>query len=224
MRTQLAAQGLQVIGAGFGRTGTLSLKKALETLGFDKCYHMAEVAAHSEHTALWRAAWRGEAPWERLFNGYAAAVDWPAAAFWPRLMEVYPQAKVILTVRDAESWYASALRTIFQSMKDGLRATDPERRERLRMATEIIVDGTFGGDLDDKANAIAVYEANVARAQREVPAERLIVFDPRDGWQPLCRAFDLPVPDEPYPRINTTEEFIERWRGGNPNRALRKGG
>ena len=223
VRTQLAAQGLQVIGAGFGRTGTLSLKKALETLGFDKCYHMAEVAAHAEHTALWRAAWRGEEPWRRLFEGYAAAVDWPAAAFWPQLMAVYPQAKVILTVRDAESWYASAQRTIFQSMKDGLRATDPERRERLRMATEIIVEGTFGGDLDDKANAIAVYEANVARA-REVPAERLIVFDPRDGWQPLCRAFDLPVPDEPYPRINTTEEFIERWRGGNPNRALREGG
>lgn len=222
VRTQSAAQGLQVIGAGFGRTGTLSLKKALETLGFDKCYHMAEVAAHPDHTELWRAAWRGEDPWEGLFDGYAAAVDWPAAAFWPRLMEVYPQAKVILTVRDAESWYASAQRTIFRSMKDGLQATDPVRRERLRMATEIIVDGTFGGDLDDKPNAIAIYEENVARAQRDVPADRLIVFDPRDGWAPLCSAFDLPLPDEPYPRINTTQEFIERWRGGNPNRELRE--
>ena len=218
----MATQSLQVIGAGFGRTGTLSLKKALETLGFDKCYHMAEVAAHPGHTELWRAAWRGEDPWKRLFDGYAAAVDWPAAAFWPRLMEAYPQAKIILTVRDAESWYASAQRTIFQSMKDGLRAADPVRRDRLRMATEIIVDGTFGGDLDDKPNAISIYEENVARVRRDVPADRLIVFDHRDGWAPLCSALDVPVPDVPYPRINTTQEFIERWRGGNPNREMSK--
>ena len=231
----MAEGGLQVIGAGFGRTGTLSLKKALETLGVGKCYHMAEVAANPQHVKLWRAAWRGDNPWERLFDGYSAAVDWPAAAFWQRLMWVYPDAKVVLTVRDPESWYRSAQRTIFESMKQGLRSEGATLRERLRlglgefrrrprrrMAQEIIVDGTFGGDLDDKANALAVYAANVARVHDEVPADRLVVFDSNDGWPPLCQALDLPVPDVSYPRINTTEEFVERWRGGNPNRAMRE--
>ena len=210
---------LKLIGTGFGRTGTLSLKKALETLGYAKCYHMAEVAEHPEHAELWSAAWRGEDPWETLFAGYAAAVDWPVAAFWQRLMRVYPQAKVILTVRDAEAWYQSAAGTIFQSMKDGLARLDPARESRLRMAREIIVDGTFGGDLDDKANALAVYRANVASA-KAVPAERLIVFDPRDGWAPLCAGLGVAVPDVSYPHVNTTAEFVERWRGGPPARDL----
>ena len=207
---------LEIIGAGFGRTGTLSLKQALERLGLSKCYHMAEVMEHPEHADLWLAAWRGDDPWERLFDGYAAAVDWPAAAFWPRLMAFYPQAKVLLTVRDARRWYKSATDTIFQSMKDGLRSPDLARRERLRMAHEIIVEGTFGGDLDDEASAIAVYEANVARFHAEVPADRLIVFDPKDGWQPLCDALGVAPPDEPYPHVNTTGEFHQRWRLNAP--------
>ena len=210
---------LKVIGAGFGRTGTLSLKKALETLGYQRCYHMAEVAEHPEHAALWTEAWRGGSPWETLFDGYAAAVDWPVAAFWSRLMARYPEAKVILTVRDPEAWYRSAVNTIFRSMKQGLRSGDPALETRLAMAKEIIIDGTFGGDLDDKANAIAVYRANVAKA-RAVPAERLIVFDPATGWRPLCAGLGVPVPDSPYPHINTTAEFVERWRGGPPTRNL----
>ena len=146
-------------------------------------------------------------------------------------MEVYPDARIILTVRDAESWYRSAQSTIFESMKQGLRSQTwrqrlrldaLRRRSRLRMTREIIVDGAFGGDLDDKPNAIAVYEANVARVHAEVPAHRLVVFDSKDGWAPLCNALDVPVPDVPYPRINTTQEFIERWRGGNPNREMSK--
>ena len=151
-------------------------------------------------------------PWETLFDGYAAAVDWPAAAFWEPLMAFYPEAKVVLTMRDAASWYESAKATIFRSMQEGLRSGDPKRRERMAMAKEIIVDGTFGGDLDDRANAIVVYEANVARAKATVPRERLVVFDPHDGWPPLCEALGVPVPNEPYPRVNTASEFHDRWR------------
>ena len=202
---------LDIIGAGFGRTGTMSLKVALERLGYSKCYHMIDVLSHPGHVDLWRRAWRGDEPWERIFDGYAAAVDWPAAAFWPRLMAFYPQAKVLLTVRDAQRWYKSARDTIFQSLRDSLRSPDAARRERARMAHEIIVDGTFGGDLDDQARAIAIYEANVARVYSEVPADRLIVFDPKDGWQPLCDALGVAPPDEPYPHVNTTAEFHERW-------------
>ena len=211
---------LRVIGAGFGRTGTLSLKRALETLGFSRCYHMAEVAEQPSHVGLWRAAWRGEEPWEELFDGYAAAVDWPTAAFWPRLMQVYPEAKIVLTARDADGWFASAGRTIFKSMLEGLASNEEELRERLVMAREIIIDGTFGGDLLDRDHAVAVYEANVARVHREVPADRLVVFDGNDGWGPLCAALGVDEPDVPYPRINTTEEFHERWRGGAPTRDM----
>ena len=203
---------LKVIGAGFGRTGTLSLKLALERLGFAKCYHMMEVVEQPHHAPLWQDAWRGAEPWETLFDGYAAAVDWPAAAFWEPLMAFYPEAKVVLAMREAASWYESAKATIFRSMQEGLRSGDPKRRERMAMAKEIIVDGTFGGDLDDRANAIAVYEANVARAKATVPRERLVVFDPHDGWPPLCEALGVPVPNEPYPRVNTASEFHDRWR------------
>lgn len=213
---------VQLIGAGFGRTGTLSLKQALDALGLN-CYHMVEVAREPAHVELWRQAWRGAAPWARLFDGYTAAVDWPVAAFWPRLMRFYPEAKVILTVRDAEGWYRSASDTIFRSMREGLRSDNPEWRERVQMANEIIVEGTFGGALEDKARAIAIYEANVARVRAEVPPERLIVFDSREGWPPLCEALAVPVPDEPYPRVNSTEEFHERWRGGDPARKLEGG-
>ena len=203
---------LKVIGAGFGRTGTLSLKHALERLGFGPCYHMAEVAAHPDHVDLWRRAWRGEDPWSETFAGYAAAVDWPAAAFWPRLMDHYPDAFVLLSLRDGASWFKSATDTIFRSMREGLASGNATLQERLLMAKEIIVDGTFDGDLSDRDAAIAVYEANVARARATVPQERLIEFDARDGWAPLCAALGVPVPDEPYPRVNTTEEFFERWR------------
>ena len=213
---------LKVIGAGFGRTGTLSLKHALERLGFGPCYHMAEVAAHPEHVDLWRRAWRGrgvrgsplqmEDPWAEIFAGYASAVDWPTAAFWPRLMDHYPDAYVLLSLRDGQSWFKSATDTIFRSMREGLASGNAKLQDRLLMAKEIIVDGTFDGDLTDRDAAIAAYEANIASVRATVPRARLIEFDAHDGWPPLCAALDVPVPDEPYPRVNTTEEFFERWR------------
>ena len=206
------AEGLAVIGAGFGRTGTLSLKQALERLGFDACYHMAEVATHPEHADLWLRAWHGEDVWETLFEGYRAAVDWPAAAFWPRLMEHYPKAKVLLSVRDAESWFKSASNTIFQSMEHARNSPDDTLRTRLKMANEIIREGTFGGRLMDRDHAIAVYEANVARVRAEVPADRLIEFHATGGWAGLCEPLGVPEPDEPYPWVNTSEEFLDRWR------------
>ena len=203
---------LKVVGAGFGRTGTLSLKHALERLGFEKCYHMAEVAVHPEHAELWRAAWRGENVWEKLFDGYQAAVDWPVSAFWRPLMDVYPDAKILLSVRDPQRWYRSAADTIFNSMKTNLGADDTALRTRIQMAKEIIVDGTFEGDLDDEARCIEIYNANMERCRAEVPADRLIVFEASQGWEPLCAALGCEVPDEAYPRVNTKEEFHERWR------------
>ena len=139
-------------------------------------------------------------------------------------MQVYPDAKIVLTLRDAEAWFASARRTIFQSMEEGLASDQADLRERLVMAKEVIVDGTFGGDLADRDHAVAVYEANVARVRREVPPDRLVLFDGNDGWAPLCEALGVEVPDVPHPRINTTQEFYERWRGGAPRRDMTESG
>lgn len=202
--------GLKIIGAGFGRTGTMSLKHALERLGFKACYHMLEVRNHPRHVDLWRAAWRGDSPWDQIFEGFDAAVDWPAAAFWPRLMSAYPEAKVLLSVRDPASWYTSAWNTIFRRMDSNFEPEEPQSRDQLTMAREIIRDGTFGGDLSDKDNAVKVFSENMRRCLADVPAERLIVFDASDGWQGLCTPLGLPVPEEPYPHTNTTKEFQER--------------
>ena len=134
--------GLKVIGANFGRTATMSLKQGLEILGFKKCYHMSEVVVHPEHVELWLDTWRGKEIWKTLFAGYQAAVDWPAAAFWPRLMHVYPEAKIVLSIRDADEWFESARKTIFRSMDSNLLAQDEVLRTRIEMLKEIIIDGT----------------------------------------------------------------------------------
>ena len=214
---------LRIIGAGFGRTGTLSVKLALEKLGFSACYHMAEVFSHPGHAELWLRAWRGEAVWAELFDGFSAAVDWPVAAFWHRLMDYYPNARVLLTLRDGESWYRSASNTIFSGMEELAQSKDPERRERIRMANEIIRKGTFGERLFDRDHAIAVYEANVAAVRAEVPPDRLIEYRASDGWEPLCHALDVPLPKTPFPNINTTEEFHSRWRPRESDQPRRTG-
>ena len=203
---------LRIIGAGFGRTGTLSLKLALEQLGYDACYHMAEVGKHPEHAALWLRAWRDEDVWDELFDGYSAAVDWPVAAFWRPLMARYPAAKVLLTLRDGESWFTSAANTIFRGMEELAQAHDPTRRARIEMADEIIRKGTFNERLMDRQHAIAVYEANVAAVRRNVPPQRLIEYRVADGWEPLCEALGVAVPDAPFPNVNSTAEFHDRWR------------
>ena len=203
---------LKVIGANFGRTATMSLKQGLEILGFEKCYHMSEVVVHPEHTDLWLDAWRGIDIWKTLFTGYKAAVDWPAAAFWPELMHVYPEAKIVLSIRDAEEWYESARNTIFRSMDSSLPPQDESLRNRIEMLKEIIVDGTFDGDLKDRGRCIKIYKENIERCRSEVPSYRLIEFDASLGWEPLCRGLGCRIPQQPYPHVNKASEFAHRWR------------
>lgn len=204
---------VEVVGAGFGRTGTLSLKFALEKLGYDKCYHMMEVQYHPEHVAIWRDAGRGAEPdWHTLFAGYRATVDWPSCNFWREQLTAFPEARVILSRRDAESWYQSVINTIWASSQANARSDDPRVRTGSRMAYELIWDGIFEGRMDDKAFVIEKYEAHNQAVIDAVPAERLLVYEPGDGWDPLCAFLDCPVPDEDYPRVNTTAEFQERWR------------
>lgn len=213
---------LQVIGAGFGRTGTLSLKAALERLGAGPCYHMTEVFQHPDHLPVWEAATRGEpVDWDALFAGYHATVDWPAAAFYDRLMEHYPQAKLLLSVRDPLRWYDSVMNTIYQVSRlaraGQLPSEDPafqSRRRAGQMINALIWQGTFGGAFEDRERAIAIYEAHNRAVQERVPAHKLLVFDVRDGWEPLCRFLGVPTPtDEPFPHLNDSASFQEMTRG-----------
>ena len=191
---------LSVIGAGFGRTGTESMKLALEALGKGPCHHMKEVLASSEQIALWRSAAQGDLPeWEEAFAGYNSAVDWPTAYFWRELSEYYPDAKVLLTVRRADSWYESMTNTIFKTLK---ASTDPAS-----IGLKLIGEGVFGGRLDDRAHAIAVYEKNIADVQAAFTQERLLTYHLSEGWEPLCQFLGEPVPNIPFPRSNPREQF-----------------
>lgn len=203
---------LSVIGAGLGRTGTLSLKGALERLGLGPCYHMLEVFDHPEHIAVWDRAADGEAvDWDALFRGYRSAVDWPTCHFYRELAARYPEAKVILTLRDPERWYKSAWDTIFPIMLGPQPGQNPGHSEvaqaQARMAAKIIRDAKFGGRLDDRAHALAVFDRHIAEVKQAIPPERLLVYEVAQGWEPLCRFLDRPVPAEPFPQVNSTEDF-----------------
>jgi hypothetical protein len=191
---------LRVIGTGFGRTGTDSMREALTMLGFGPCHHMYEVMAHPEQKRLWRALAMGGAPdWDRLFAGYQSCVDWPSAHYWRELTEVYPQARVILTWRSPESWWESFQKTILPAIADS--------KDQESLGIALVAKQVFGGRPQDRAHAIAVYEANVEAVLNTVPAERLLIHKLGDGWEPLCAHLGLPVPDEPYPARNTRREF-----------------
>jgi hypothetical protein len=215
---------LKVIGAGFGRTGTMSLKLALEQLGVGPCYHMAEVMTRPGHDTMWLALAKGEtSDWRLILDGFNSTVDWPSTYFWRRLAADNPDAKIVLTLRDAEAWYRSAAATIFGRMLEfealraealrvgsGLEALDPARRRHMEMVNTIIVKNTFGGSLD-KANAIRVFAAHNDEVRREVPAARLLVYETGQGWEPLCRFLGVAVPEAPYPRVNSTSDFAAQF-------------
>ena len=203
---------LEIVGAGFGRTGTLSLKYALEQIGFDKCYHMLEVGNYPDHRDQWSAARRGEAvDWDALFEGFKASVDWPACDFWQELAEHYTESKVLLSVRDPERWYASIRNTIHLSTSSGLNAEDEAERERAKWANWLIWEANFDDRMEDKDHVIGVYEAHIAKVKAAIPSDRLLVYETGSGWDPLCEFLGVPVPDDPYPHVNTTEDFRERF-------------
>jgi hypothetical protein len=204
----------------------MSLKVALEALGFSPCYHMTEVFAHPEHAAFWISAWRGEpADWDGVLGGYEAAVDWPACTFYEELMERHPDAKVILSVRDPERWYESVRNTIYELSvviprhpiyRIGYKLVSffvfrgPGNRN---LADAIIWQGTFDDRFEDKHHAIEVFERHDAEVQRRVPKDRLLVYDVKAGWGPLCEFLGVEEPEEPFPRTNDAAEMQRRLQG-----------
>jgi hypothetical protein len=196
---------LCVIGAGFGRTGTMSLKLALERVGFGPCYHMTEVFKNPEVAGYWEDAADGKrVDWEQVFAGYRSSVDWPGATFYRELADAYPHAKVILTVREPEAWFKSTQATIFA--RD---IPDDSQEPWERMALKVIAD-LFDRQMHDKKKLIEVYERHNEAVQRQIASDRLLVYEISQGWQPLCDFLDVSVPAEPMPRVNTTEEFQQQ--------------
>jgi hypothetical protein len=209
---------LSVIGAGLGRTGTLSLKLALERLGLGPCHHMREVFQHARLLRHWQDAAAGRPiEWEEVFAGYRSTIDWPSTHFWRELAAAYPEAKIILTVRPEAGWWASFSRTIPLLLRRRTEVSDPHVRGVLAMATAI-VEQTMGGRPNDEATALACYRRRATEVTGEVAPERLLVFDVAEGWAPLCGFLRLPVPDEPFPRTNSLEEFWDPSRPGRPPR------
>ena len=197
---------LRVVGAGVGRTGTESLKLALELLLDAPCYHMLEVLQHPESSRYWAAAGRGEMPnWDDVFTGYGACVDWPAAAFWPEISAAYVDAIVLLSTRStAEEWYRSASSTIF--------AVDPASMPGAGGVDDFIpgMFDRFTPDIQNPEAAMAAYEAHNQHVREAIPPSRLVEWRPGDGWEPICHALGLPTPDESFPHVNTTAMFQQR--------------
>ena len=199
---------VRVIGAGFGRTGTLSLKVALEKLGFGPCYHMVEVRRRADDVHVWTRAHNGELiDWNAFLEGWGATVDWPSCNLWREQLAAFPDAKVILSKREPALWYASVMNTIYPSSQAAMRSEDSESRAFGIWGNEIIWQRVFDGRMDDEAHVISVLAAYEAAVRSAVPSDRLLEFSPGEGWEPLCAFLGVDVPDEPYPRTNATSEF-----------------
>ena len=200
---------LRVIGAGLHRTGTNSLKLALEELLGEPCYHMYEVFGNLEHAPTWHAALKGRfSDWDALFAGYAATVDMPGAAFWPELTEAYPHAIVLLsTRRSAQEWWQSVSSTILR-LADSGQLDNPALADLKHMLDDLKLK-TFPMTPDGDEQ-MAGYEQHNAAVRAGVPPERLVEWQPGDGWEPICAALDMPVPDKPFPHVNSTDAFLEQ--------------
>lgn len=228
---------VEIIGAGLPRTGTLSLKAALEELGYGPCYHMSELLRRPKLAERWLEVARGgEANWPTLLEGYRSTVDWPGSAFWQELIGAYPDAKVILTVRDPERWYAS-MKLLVHGGRSMRAITAPAVRRLvpplgvLASLIETLVGRQYGvspehmrhGTMakDDTIESYARHNAEVAAA---VPEDRLLVFRVEDGWEPLCEFLGRPVPDTPFPHHNEAGRFHrDTWRRLAPSYARSAG-
>lgn len=196
---------LKIIGAGLGRTGTLSLKFALEQLGFGPCYHMTEALLNPQAPGLWLRAADGNPDWEATFEGFSSTVDFPGCAFWRELAERYPDAKVLLSVRDPEQWFESTQATIFSEptlkMIEHTPMRDFVHKTTWRM---------FEGQLHDHDAMIEALKRHNAEVERTIPANRLLVYNVQQGWEPLCGFLGVPVPATPFPRANSRAEMQAR--------------
>ena len=209
---------MKVIGAGFGRTGTMSLKAALERLGANPCFHMIDIIRDPSQLPGWTAAAEGETvDWTEVLAGWEGSVDWPGCTFYKQHMETWPEAPVLLTVRDPDKWYRSVENSIYAAKELAMRGelTPPEENppspEVMQMINGLIWDGTFHGRFAEKDYAIEVFNDHIADVKATVPAERLTVYEIGQGWGPLADMMGVEAPDEPFPHLNDTESFRQMF-------------
>ncbi len=213
---------LEVVDLSLGRTGTMSLKHALEELGFTKCYHFIDLYNNPEHPSTWLSASRGEKiDWERLFEGYKATVYWTTCYDYSELLKHYPDARVVLTVRDPEKWYQSVHNTIYRFNRLTIPRKillltiglfKPEFKKLYAMwqlQEQTLWQNTFKGKFHNKEYAIEVFNNHIEEIKSNVPANRLLVYNVKDGWEPLCQFLKVPLPDTSFPHINDSASFIE---------------
>lgn len=204
----------KIIGTGMSRTGTLTSKTALETLGFGPCHHMIELFAHPERVAIWVEVARCEPmDWEAVFAGYTSQVDFPGGRVWQQTIHAFPETKVLHTERPEEEWWASFSKTVLKLWANHERLTRnmPQHiRDIFVRLTPFYIDDTFGG-LPDKETALTAYCRNNALVRELVPTDRLLVFTPSQGWAPLCDFLGVPVPDQPFPRSKGRSEFWDNF-------------
>ncbi len=203
---------LEIIGAGVGRTGTMSLKLAINELGFGPCHHMDQVHANmAEQVPLWSAAVDGSPDWAAIYDGYPSAVDWPTAGFYRELAVQYPEAKFILTHRTPESWADSFGDTIYKLLA-GKDEAPPEMKDWLDMAFGVISKTGFPLGLS-REQLIDAFVAHNESVKRTIPSDRLLVYQVKEGWDPLCEFLDRPAPSDSFPRTNNRAEFWDLVSG-----------
>jgi hypothetical protein len=226
---------VKLIGAGLPRTGTMSRKLALEMLGFGPCYHMFPILNRPELARPWRRALDGDVDWGTIFDGCQSTLDWPGAFFYRELMEAYPDAKVLLGVREGDSWARSMRDTIWGSMygdslirhlSDARCAVDPDWNDYIELMKEMWArSGLLNGESTTDEFMVGAIQRYQEEVQQTVPSERLLVWSLADGWEPLCEFLEVPVPEEPFPHVNSAQQFgdwmidsslavLQEWRAG----------
>ena len=217
---------MKLIGAGMPRTGTLTQKVALEMLGFGPCYHMVDVLADLDQAKLWQRALDGEAPWDEIFDGFDSTVDWPGGYFYRELIDVYPDAKVLLSVREPQAWERSMRETVWavrhgESLVRLLSSAQAHVNEQWRGFLEMIDrlvwedEGTFASGHAEPQQLIDTMIRHNREVESNVPPERLLVWSVEEGWQRLCEFLEVPVPRQPFPHVNDRTEFLNRVIDGS---------
>jgi len=204
---------IKVIGAGFGRTGTASLRAALEEFGFSKCYHMYHLIEHPREIEFWENLNQGkQVDYDTFFEGFQSILGFPGYSFYHQLMQYYPDAKVILSVRDPEKWYESMLKTIIRAnsaAKPAENFAEKTNLERIyKLQIDLVFKGYFQEEFENKSYIIKRFQQRIEEVKSIVPAKRLLVYDITQGWEPLCSFLKVPVPDKPLFHLNERAQFI----------------
>ena len=206
---------MKVFGAGFGRTGTMSLKIALEKLGIGPCYHMREVVSHPFHIKLWYDISRGERPnWNRLFSSFNSAVDFPVSLFYEQLINKFPDAKFILTLRDFDTWYISTANTIYKVptiLPDWFKRVVYPIRMFIAMQVNLIWVGLFNNNFSDRESTKLIYYEHIENVKKTIPTDKLLIYHVKEGWGPLCEFLNVDVPEIPFPKVNDTAEMLRNF-------------